>query len=70
MKMNEKKIEMENLESVTGGIVTVNPNGSCDTEDKYYIRHDKTGIILAVTGGYRKARKIAEMLGQSPELAK
>ena len=22
-----------------------------------------------VTGGYRKARKIAEMLGQSPELA-
>ena len=38
MKMNEKKVEIENLESVTGG--------------------------------YRKARKLAESLGQSPELAK
>ncbi len=70
MKMNEKKVEIENLESVTGGVVTVNPNGSCETEDKYFIRHDLTGIILAITGGYRKARKLAESLGQSPELAK
>ena len=51
------------MEQINGGAVTVNPNGSCDTEDKNFIRHDLTGIILAVTGGYRKARKIGEMLG-------
>ena len=70
MKMNEKIIKTDDLEFVSGDIVTINPNGSCDTEDKYFIRNDLTGIILAVTGGYRKARKIAETLGQSPELVK
>ena len=69
MNFKKNRIAVEDLEFVTGGIVTINPNGSCDTEDKYYIRHDLTGIVLAVTGGYRKARKIAEILGQSPELA-
>ena len=68
MKLNEKMVE--NLELVTGGAVTVNPKGSCDTEDKYFIVDDLTGIILAITGGYRKARKLAESLGQSPELSK
>ena len=70
MNFKKNRITVEDLEFVNGGIVTINPNGSCDTEDKYYIRHDLTGIVLAVTGGYRKARKIAETLGQSPELVK
>jgi hypothetical protein len=58
-----KSLRYEEMEQINGGAVTVNPNGSCDTEDKNFIRHDLTGIILAVTGGYRKARKIGEMLG-------
>ena len=49
-------------------MVAIDPNGSCDTEDKYLIMDDKSGDVLAKTGGYRKARKIAEQLGQSPEL--
>ena len=65
-----KALTLEKMELVNGGVVTVNPNGSCDTEDKYCIVDDLTGIILALTGGYRKARRLAESLGQSPELAK
>ena len=65
-----KELNMDDLELVNGGVVKVNPNGSCDTENKYQIIDDLTGLILAVTGGYRNARKLAEKFGQSPELAK
>ena len=64
-----KAITLDEMMNVNGGAVRVNPNGSCDTEDKYFIVDDLTGIILALTGGYRKARKLAESFGQSPELA-
>ena len=65
-----KALTLEKMEQVNGGAVKVNPKGSCDTEDKYFIMDDITGIILAITGGYRKARKLAESLGQSAELVK
>ena len=66
MKLNEMR--NENLELVTGGAVKVNPIGSCKTEDKYYIVDDQTGVILAMTGGYRVARKLAASRGQAPGL--
>ena len=65
-----KALTLEKMELVNGGVVKVNPNGSFDTENKYQIIDDLTGLILAVTGGYRNARKLAEKFGQSPELAK
>ncbi|MBR6160167.1 MAG: hypothetical protein IKQ40_07675 [Lachnospiraceae bacterium] len=68
MSDNKKKIREENMENVTGGIVTLNPGGSSATEDKYLIRDDETGQVLGTTGGYRTERKMAEMMGQSPEL--
>ena len=68
MKLNEEKLETEKLEQVTGGIVTRNPEGSSDTENKYFVKDDQTGEVLGTTGGYRTARKLAEQMGQSPEL--
>ena len=64
----DEELKEEVLDQVAGGVVAIDPNGSCDTEDKYLIMDDKSGDVLAKTGGYRKARKIAEQLGQSPEL--
>ncbi len=64
------ELTLEKIEQVIGGGVILNPNGSSDTEDKYYIIDDLTSKVLALAGGYRTARKLAEKYKQSPELAK
>ncbi len=69
MSKDEKIIlKNEELDMVAGGIVEKNPNGSCDTEDKYIVKDDTTGEIIGMTGGYANARRMAEKHGQSPEL--
>ena len=61
------KINMNELDTITGGLIAQNPNGTCNTDDKYLIVDDNTKQVIAKTGGYAHARKIAEALGLSTE---
>ena len=61
-------ININSLENVTGGKIAQNPNGSCETVDKYFVIDDNSNTVIAQVGGYRHARKIAESLGQSVEM--
>ena len=56
MKNDEAKdLSFGDLDGVAGGVVKIDPNGSIETEDKYLIMDDKSGEVLAKTGGYRRA---------------
>ena len=68
MNDEAQMLDAEDLEQISGGKVVIDPSGSIETEDKYQIINDKTGEVLGKTGGYRRARKIAEQHGQSPDL--
>jgi hypothetical protein len=70
MEMTDKNEALQNsdaLDQVTGGRIAKNPKGSSDTDDKYLVVNDNTKEVIAKTGGYGTARKIAAALGQSSE---
>jgi len=56
---------LDELEKVSGGLLVKNPDGSVETDDKYLIVDDNTKQVIAKTGGYRHARKIAEKMDLS-----
>lgn len=60
--LNDKELEM-----VNGGAIAKNPEGTCDTDDKYLIVDDNTKQVIAKTGGYAHARMIAEALNLSTD---
>ncbi len=67
---NEKKemeVELDDMDKAAGGKIAKNPNGSCDTLDKYVIVDDNTNQGVAMAGGYSHARKVAQGMGLSTE---
>ena len=66
MSNEEKELKnLDELEKVSGGSLVKNPDGSVETDDKYLVVDDNNKQVIAKTGGYRHARKIAERMGVS-----
>jgi hypothetical protein len=64
---DHQELNPENLDKIAGGHLAKNPAGSADTDDKYLVVDDNTNEVIAKTGGYRHARKIAEKMNLSTD---
>ncbi len=64
---NVQDLDLEDMGKAAGGKIARNPEGTCDTLDKYIVVNDETNQAIAKVGGYAHARKVAEGLGLSTD---